>query len=190
MIILRSARPERFCRKLKSNMLFHVSEESEILRFEPRISNNAQSPVVWAVDDARLRNYLLPRDCPRVTYYVGEKTTSADRERFLGSSDMSRASASVVAVEAGWLDRIRTTRLYCYALPSDHFECVDETAGYFHSRVAVTPTRVDLVEDLLGALVSRGVEIRILPTLWPLHDAVIGSTLRYSIIRMRNAMAR
>lgn len=171
-------------------MLFHVSEEADIQRFEPRASANAPSPVVWAVDEARLRNYLLPRDCPRVTFYAGAMTTPGDRERFLGSSDVDLGSPAVVAVEAGWLDRIRTTRLYCYALSSDHFECVDETAGYFHSRVAVTPTRVEVIDDLLRALASRGVEVRILPSLWPMHDAIIGSTLRYSIIRMRNAIAR
>jgi hypothetical protein len=67
-------------------MLFHVSEEADIDRFEPRPSHNADGPVVWAVDADRLRSYLLPRQCPRVTYYAGPQTTAADVERFLGSS--------------------------------------------------------------------------------------------------------
>ncbi len=50
-------------------MLFHVSEESGIKRFEPRALEGGGKPVVWAIDDARLRNYLVPRDCPRVTFY-------------------------------------------------------------------------------------------------------------------------
>ena len=39
------------------------------------------------------RNYLLPRDCPRVTYFAGRETAAADVERFLGSSP------AVIAVE-------------------------------------------------------------------------------------------
>ena len=62
-------------------MLFHVSEELGIERFEPRPSPSADEPVVWAIDADRLRNYLLPRDCPRVTYYAGRATAAADVER-------------------------------------------------------------------------------------------------------------
>ena len=52
-------------------MLFHISEESDIARFEPRASEYATGLVVWAIDETRLCNYLLPRECPRVTYYAG-----------------------------------------------------------------------------------------------------------------------
>jgi hypothetical protein len=44
--------------------LFHVSDEPAIPRFEPRPSASINEPVVGAVDHERLRNYLLPRDCP------------------------------------------------------------------------------------------------------------------------------
>ena len=56
-------------------MLFHVSEDAEIGRFDPRASTLTDVPVVWAIDDRRVRNYLLPRECPRVTYYAGPQTT-------------------------------------------------------------------------------------------------------------------
>jgi hypothetical protein len=52
-------------------MLFHVSEERGIERFAPRSSAGGMGPVVWAIDKHRLRNYLLPRECPRVTCYAG-----------------------------------------------------------------------------------------------------------------------
>jgi hypothetical protein len=74
-------------------MLFHVSEEGGIQEFEPRPSENSREPVVWAIDAPRLRNYLLPRECPRVTYYAGHDTSDRDVERFLGSS------AAVVAIQ-------------------------------------------------------------------------------------------
>jgi hypothetical protein len=56
-------------------MLFHVSEEPGIERFAPRPSRNTDEPAVWGIDAARLRTYLVPRDCPRVTYYAGRGTT-------------------------------------------------------------------------------------------------------------------
>src|SRR5947209_3607509 len=100
-------------------MLFHVSEDGDIQRFEPRASATIAEPVVWAVDEQRMRNYLLPRDCPRVTYYRGPHSTPEDVDRFLGSS------TAVIAIENGWLDRVRACRLYVYHLPGDGFECID-----------------------------------------------------------------
>jgi len=185
-------------------MVFHVSERRDIDRFEPRTgsgfirrgpsgsitldtaaSTSADTiPVVWAIDGERLRNYLLPRDCPRVTYYAGPNTTDEDRARFLSSS------GAVVAIEHGWLEHLRRCRLYCYHLPADTFECADECAGYFVSEVAVQPTCVEIIDDPIAALMRRRVELRVLPTLWPLRDGVIGSSLQFSIIRMRNARPR
>lgn len=165
-------------------MLFHISEESGIQRFEPRASSYADEPVVWAIDARRLRNYLLPRECPRVTYYAGHHTTQQDVERFLGSSE------AVVAVECGWLERLRSCRLYCYHLPQETFECFDECAGYFVSRVPVVPIQVDVVDDPMAELLRRGVELRFLPSLWHLRDSVVASSLQFSVIRMRNASLR
>ena len=162
-------------------MLFHVSEKEGIERFEPRSSEGSTDPVVWAIDADRLRNYLVPRECPRVTFYAGRDTTNADVQRFLGSS------TAVVAIERAWLERLRSCRLYCYHMPPETFECLDECAGYFVSRVPVVPACVDVVDDPPAELLRRGVELRILPNLWPLRAAVVASSLQFSIIRMRNA---
>lgn len=165
-------------------MLFHISEESSIGRFEPRPSEYASGLVVWAIDAHRLHNYLVPRECPRVTYYAGRETTSADVERFLGSSP------AVVAVESGWLERLRSSRLFCYHMPPETFECIDECAGYFVSRVPVVPARVEVFDDPVAGMLKRGVELRFVPSLWPLRDAVVESSLQFSLIRMRNALPR
>ena len=165
-------------------MLFHISEESGIERFEPRASQYVSDLVVWAIDAAHLRNYLVPRECPRVTYYAGRETIPADVERFLG------LSPAVVAVEEGWLERLRSCRLHCYHLPPETFECMDECAGYFVSRVPVVPARVEIFDDLIAELLKRGVELRLVPSLWPLRDAVVASSLQFSLIRMRNALPR
>ncbi|HEV8396551.1 MAG TPA: hypothetical protein VGQ37_19855 [Vicinamibacterales bacterium] len=165
-------------------MLYHVSDAAAIERFEPRPSTLTDAPVVWAVDDERLRNYLLPRDCPRVTYYAGAQTTAADRAAFLESA------TAVVAIEEQWLERVRHARLYVYELPPDTFECIDECAGYFVTRVAVDPLGVRRCADPIGELDQRGVAVRALPDLWSLRDAVVASSLQFSIIRMRNAQPR
>ena len=162
-------------------MLFHISEESGIGRFEPRASEFAGGLVVWAIDAEHLRNYLVPRECPHVTYYAGAETTPADVERFLGTSP------AVVAVESGWLERLRACRLYCYHLPPETFECLDECAGYFVSRVPVVPARIEVFDDPIAELLRRGVELRFVPRLWSLRNAVVASSLQFSLIRMRNA---
>jgi hypothetical protein len=73
---------------MRDKMLFHVSEQHGIELFEPRWSENAGKKVLWAIDADHLRNYLVPRECPRVTYYAGPQTTTADVERFLGKSQV------------------------------------------------------------------------------------------------------
>ena len=164
--------------------VYHISEKPDIRTFEPRSVEPTGESLVWAIDGERLCNYLVPRECPRVTFYAGERTTPADRERFLGSS------AAVVAIEAEWFRRMRSCRLFCYHLPDDTFECFDKTAGYFVSRAAVTPIRVEVVEDPARAILQRGGELRVLSNLWSLRDAVVESTLEFSIIRWRNATPR
>lgn len=162
-------------------MLFHVSEQGGIERFEPRWSEIAGREVVWAIDAEHLRNYLVPRDCPRVTYYAGPHTAEADVERFLGKAK------AVVAIENSWFKSLSSCRLFCYHFRPDTFECIDECAGYFVSDQPVVPEAVDVFDDVIAELVKRRVELRLVPSLWPLHDEVISSTLQFSSIRLRNA---
>jgi hypothetical protein len=167
--------------------LYHISEEQGIRVFSPRPLENetcgVKGSAVWAIDEEHLPNYLLPRDCPRVTYFVGETTTEADAQRFFGGTHAKR----IIAVESGWFTRIAQQRLYRYEFDSSRFECVDTTAGYYVSRVAVTPTRETKIEDPVSALLEVGAELRVTPQLWRLREQVVHSTLGYSIIRMRNA---
>ena len=162
-------------------MLYHVSEEPNIKLFKPKPSKFTDNPVVWAIDSEHLRNYLLPRDCPRVTFYALSTTTPEDIQCFLGTSK------AVVAVEGKWLPRILECKLYCYHFSAEGFECIDEGAGYFVSYKTVAPKRVEVLTNLLEELVSRQVEIRLMPNLCHLREAVVNSTLQYSNIRMRNA---
>jgi len=58
------------------------------------------------------------------------------------------------------------------------------------SSVPVLPIGVELVDDAISELVLRGVELRVVSSLWPLRDAVVASTLQFSLTRMRNAAPR
>jgi len=168
--------------------LFHVSEEAGIARFDPRPPPSTDSGVtgdcVWAVDEDHLVNYLLPRDCPRVSYGRGPRTTEADAERFL------MVARRVVAFEAAWLERMETCALRVYEMPAETFDLALGDAGYWISRQAVIPLAERVWTDLIWALVEAGAEVRVLQDFWPLSDAVAASSLEFSIIRKRNALPR
>jgi hypothetical protein len=167
--------------------LFHVSEEKGIERFVPRPPPSADAGVVgdavWAIDEAHLPNYLLPRDCPRVTFAGRAENTPEELTRFFGSSRAKR----IVAIEEAWRARIAQCRLYLYNLPDEAFEIADANAGYFISRSAVRPLSTTTMDDPLRLMVELGAEYRFFDDLWPLRDAVIASSLEFSIIRWRNA---
>ena len=165
--------------------LFHVSEESSIRRFHPRRSPAGSTffeNVVWAVDEPHLPNYLLPRDCPRVTYRLSPGTSEEDRARFFTGQ-----SSHVVAIGSEWVARAANQILFVYDLPVDSFRLLDVSAGYWISPAAVEPTGVTELRQPLVALVSREVELRVVPDLQELREAVVQSTVDFSIIRMRNA---
>lgn len=170
--------------------VFHVSDRPDIASFVPRPPPSPDSgvvdDVVWAIGERLLHNYLLPRDCPRVTFYAGPRSSAADIERyFVGAS-----AKHVVAIEAGWLQRVRRKRLWLYEFPPESFVPIDDGAGYFVSPNAVTPIAVTQIDDILGALAARDVELRVLLSLWKLRDAILASSLEFSFIRMRKALPR
>lgn len=171
-----------------ASRLFHVSDRSGITLFAPRPvraghPHSSLPPVVWAVGEHLLHNYLLPRDCPRVTFHAGPNSDPNDIARLLGST----GARHVIAVESGWLAAIRTASLWLYEVPPGSFELLDPIAAHYVSRRAVRPLGARRVDDLLGELVRHNVELRITPSLWPLRDAVFASSLHFSFIRMRNA---
>ncbi len=169
--------------------LFHVSEEAGIARFDPRPPPSPDAGVlgdcVWAVDEDHLVNYLLPRDCPRITFGRGRETSAQDAERFLGGG-----VRRVVAFEAAWLERVKACALRVYEMPDESFSLALAEAGYWISRDTVIPSKEQIETDLIGALLNAGAEVRVLQDFWPLSDAVAASSLEFSIIRKRNALPR
>jgi hypothetical protein len=172
------------------NALFHVSEERDIKRFEPRMPPTetpaVQTAVVWAVAKSHLGNYLLPRECPRVAFRLAPGTTEEDRRRFLSPG----CPEQVVVIESGWFAQAANCTLWLYEFPPETFVCADATAGYFVSPVEVVPVACRCLGNPLTELLASGVELRVMPSLLGLASAVKASTLAFSCIRMRNAHGR
>ncbi len=167
--------------------LFHVSEEPGIAIFNPRTVPSPDTGVagdaVWAIDEDHLPNYLVPRDCPRVTFRAGPQTSARDIAGFFDNTDARR----MIVMEQAWLSRFNNTTLYVYEMPFALFELADANAGYYISRHAIIPVSVREVGGPASEIMQRGYEIRYVPDLWSIRDGVVRSTLDYSIIRMRNA---
>lgn len=172
---------------MRPDKLFHVSDKSKIKIFEPLPApfypGVIKRDVVFAISDALLHNYLLPRNCPRVTYYAGRGTSPEDRNRFFGLS----TARYIITVESGWWHEIQRSMLYCYEFPSETFSLFDKCAGYYISYKPVIPLSVRPVYNVMEELLKRNIELRFTPEFGGLAEAVGKSTLRYSLIRMRNA---
>jgi Family of unknown function (DUF6886) len=167
--------------------VLHFSEDPAISRFVPHVAptSDRPEPYVWAVDAARAPDYWFPRACPRALAWVQPGSTDADRDRIIGAGSGDR----VHAVEYGWLEAMRTVRLFAYRLPADRFRPVGGPAP--HAHVAEAPVEplgpAEPVGDLLALHAAAGIQLRLLPTLGPFWREVVASTLGFSGIRLGNA---
>lgn len=174
--------------RVDPNDLFHVSDRSDIARFEPRVAPTDPDGrlAVWAIDGDHLGHLLLPRDCPRVYFRADAASTAADVDRLLHGDRTGR----VVAVEHGWWRRIADARMTVYRMPPTQFALHDATAGYHIAEGTVIPTAAMTVDDVPAAVLALGYELRVMPSLWWLRDVVVASTLPFSVIRWRHAAPR
>ena len=163
--------------------LWHVSEDPTIEVFHPHHHEllTLDEPLVYAVDARYWWLYWFPRDCPRACFNAKEDTTDEDVERWLDGDRARR----VGVIETGWLERFRAASVFAYRLPPESFERWDK---FFISRETVVPIEVVELGDLLTRHAEAGNELRIAPSLYPLWDKVIETTLDFSGIRLRNAV--
>ena len=177
-------------KEMNSLRLFHVSEEPDIRVFEPRLPTRKDLDpnvgLVWAIDEARLPNFLTPRDCPRVAYHAGSRTTPEDKARFFTSASCSHA----VVIEHRWFPAMLRTTLVLYEFDPCDFELQDGIAGYYVAKTTQIPVNVHVFTDLFGEMFRRNVELRVTDNLWGIADAVKASTLNWSLCRMANAVER
>jgi hypothetical protein len=167
--------------------LLHFSEDPTIAVFRPRVAATSaeREPSVWAIDQEHAPTYWFPRDCPRACCWVGHSPAHTE-ETLPGTGGARRLHA----FEARWLDRVRNCRLYAYEFDPSPFTLSLGHAGYWVARCDVTPTSVRPVGDLLARHAEAEIELRIVPNLWPLIDAIVASGLEFSIIRKANAQPR
>ena len=164
--------------------LWHFSEDPALGLFEPRVLAGSPGvpPLVWAVDTRHAPMFWFPRDCPRGCIWPVSSTTAEDRERFFGTSAVSR----IHVTEAGWLDRMRAGRLYAYQLSAAAFRPHEVVGGYWVADQPVDAVGQLVIDDLLGRHAAAGIELRITPSIWLFWQRVTGSTVEFSGSRLGN----
>jgi hypothetical protein len=164
--------------------LYHFSEDPTITEFVPRapLAHPDTEPFVWAIDEWHAPLYYVPRDCPRVCFWPLLTTTSEDSEQFFSYV----SGRMVIAMETAWVERLMTTALYRYTFDHAPFFPVHDH-GVHLSRETVAPLRVEPMGNLMERLREAEVELRFCPSLVPLGERIIQTSLHFSLIRMRNA---
>ena len=85
---------------------------------------------------------------------------------------------------------MRTAELFAYRFDPTPFEPWPDADGHWVTSATVEPLGVEPVGDLLARHADAGIELRVVASLWHLHDAVVDSTLRFSMVRMADAAGR
>jgi uncharacterized protein DUF6886 len=168
-------------------VLYHFSEDPHIERFVPHVprTNPTHRAAVWAIDDERSPLYWFPRECPRVTIWpYDDSGLSAFRSRF------TTTARRLHAIESGWYARMRSADVYRYVFDPDGFVPWEEANGQWITDREVVPISVEPVGDLVEAHERAGIELRLTPSLWPLHDEARHGEFDFSIVRMHNAQPR
>lgn len=183
MLILHAVRPPAPpYRGEERHALWHVSEDPTIERFVPHRAATAtrDDRLVWAIDTRHLPLYWFPRDCPRGTWWADTATTADDAERLLAGA------ARVHAIQAEWLEQMRTARVYAYRLPAERFDQDETVGGYWLCTEPVEPLELVELGDLLSRHAEAGIELRIVADLALLWERVVASTVQFSGMRLRN----
>ncbi|HEX4724185.1 MAG TPA: hypothetical protein VH333_16835 [Pseudonocardiaceae bacterium] len=174
----------------EAGQVLHFSEDPTITRFAPHVAATAHEPdaYVWAVDTDRSPDYWFPRRCPRAMAWRTPATTETDADHVLGPGGGDR----VHAIEYGWLDALRTVRLYAYRLPAVAFRPIGTPTPHAHvaTELLAPLGPAEPVGDLLTLHEQAGIQLRVLPDLWPFWDTVTTTTLGFSGIRLHNARPR
>lgn len=171
----------------KTGEVLHFSEDPTITEFSPHVAQTATDPApyVWAVDEVQAPAYWFPRQCPRAMAWRTPRTTAEDQQHILGPT-----SERVHVIEYGWLHRMQTARLFAYRFCVTDFEPYGNQSEP-HAFVARRPVRSlgrpEPVGDLLSLHEEAGIEFRLTVSVLSWWDAVVGSSVGFSGIRLANA---
>ena len=168
-----------------SSTLFHFSEDPSIEKFVPHVprTNPTVPPAVWAIDEKHSPLYWFPRACPRVAAWPRDVIATSTFQ-----SAFCTTASRIHAIECRWLNAFSKARLYRYTLPAESFVSWPEATGQWISHSTLRPTNVVPIEGLLELHGAAGIELRIVPNLWPLHDLAVSGPWDFSIVRMSNAL--
>jgi len=168
--------------------LLHFSEDPNIRVFVPHCAKGKEQepPRVWTIAEDYAPLYWFPRDCPRAAWWRLPTTTDEDANRWLGDS----VASMILVIESAWVARLQVCQLYVYKFDPSPFEDIKDHGCHVAYETVAPLGPPEPVGDLLQRHASAGVELRITPSLWPLYDALIPTTLHWSFIRMRNALPR
>ena len=140
----------------------------------------AEGPhALWHVSENDSIRRFEPRD-----FWAESETTQVAVDRFLGGDRERR----VHVVEPRWLEPMRTTHVLAYRMPEAPF--VENDDRFWISEEPIEPLELVELADLVERHEAAGIELRTeedLPGFW---NEVVGSSLGYSGIRLRNARMR
>lgn len=164
--------------------LFHFSHDPSIQRFTPHVppSNPTQPPSVWAIDAPHAPLYWFPRDCPRVTAWPRD-----DAEQLAFREAFCTTATRVHALELTWLPALSTTVLFRYRFDATAFRPWPEASGQWISDQTIEPVAVERMGDLIRCHVDAGIELRAVPSLWPMRDIASSGPWDFSVVRFANA---
>ena len=161
-------------------VVHHYSEDPGITEFIPHVptTNPTRPPSVWAIEPAYAPLYWVPRDCARVTVWAHDDAQRAVlRDRWGSTAGRLHFAASD---DEGW---VRTTSVFEYAFDPGPFEPWAEAEGQWVARVALRPSAVRPMGDLVAAHAAAGVDLRFDPDLAARREEVVGAGLPFSIVR-------
>jgi hypothetical protein len=169
------------------SVLYHFSEDAHIARFVPHVprTNPSHAAAVWAIDAEHAPLYWFPRACPRIAIWPRNP-----RERTEFEARFVTSASRLHAIESAWLDSMRTVQIYRYEFDASGFTPWADANGQWISHSEVAPLSVTPMRDLLDVHVQAAIELRIVPSLWPLHDIALGDEFDFSMVRMHNALPR
>lgn len=164
--------------------VYHFSEDGSIDRFAPHVppTNPGHPPAVFAMDAEHEPLYWFPRHCPRISVWAYD-----DEQQATLRSTFDTDATRICAAESGWLDRIRTARIYRYAFDGGQFAPWADADGQYIATRTVHPERIEALDDLLALHADAEVELRLTPMLGTLMDTVVASGLPFGFVRIRDA---
>ena len=163
--------------------LYHISENGNIDQFIPKISKEQWGfkKYVWAINEEKIHNYILHRECPRICLDWKERKIISD---WIDPKEFR----AYIFVSLDWLERIKSCTLFKYQFSPSNFTEIDSIAGYYVSSEVEIPIGVEEINDCLKTLNSLNIGIKFLdkPHLKQLREVVIQSATKFSIIKWAN----